>query len=125
MEFKDAKKWLHLANSLTTFHRASCVRLFSVSSRSFHHSELVVWVKSLSFLGICRDKYPSHPSPNSWTLSDLTAPTSYPAWTTFLSSIGNHTSYSRKAVGRARGHSVPVLGNYISFSQKSRQTPST
>lgn len=124
MEFNDAKKWLPLANSLTTFCRAFCVGLCSGSSRSLHHSKLVVRVESLSFLGNCRNKCPSHLSPNSWPLSDPTAPTSYPAWTTFLSSIGNHTSYSRKTVRRARGYSVPVLGNYISFSQKSRQAPS-
>lgn len=110
MEFNDAmgKKSLHLANAL----------------RSSHHSKLAVRVKSLSFLGNCRDEHPSHPSPNPWLLSDPTAPTSYPACTIFLSSIGNRTSYGRKAVGRAGGPSVPVLGNYIFFSQKSRWAPS-
>lgn len=33
---------------------------------------------------------PSYSSPNSWPPSDPTAPTSYPAWTIFLSPVGNY-----------------------------------
>lgn len=87
VEFNDVKQWLHLANALTACHMASHVGLLLLS----------IFKKFPSFKTCSMDdklvfswQLPSYLSPNSWPPSDPTGPTSYPAWTIFLSPIGNY-----------------------------------